>query len=101
MRFYFGFQVFTAVWQMILLSCVMMVRRSSWNFRSLNMEALLINNNFQRVHSNSLLLLLLLLLLFTATGLSPGGSSPTVVQTKIKIHKTSITTKQLQNIKKI
>jgi hypothetical protein len=37
-----------------------------------------------------------LLLLLTATGLSPGGSSPTLVQTKIKIHKT---TKQLQNIK--
>jgi hypothetical protein len=43
--------------------------------------------------------LLLLLLLFTAIGLSPGGSSPTLVQTKIKIHKTTITTKQLQNIK--
>ena len=44
-----------------------------------------------------LLLLLLLLLLFTATGLSPGGSSPTLVQTKIKVYKTTITTKQLQN----
>ena len=33
----------------------------------------------------------------TAIGLSPGGSSPTLVQTKIKIHKT---TKQLQNLKK-
>jgi hypothetical protein len=43
--------------------------------------------------------LLLLLLLLTAIGLSPGGSSPTPVQTKIKIHKT-ITTKQLQNIRK-
>jgi hypothetical protein len=32
----------------------------------------------------------------TAIGLSPGGSSPTPVQTKIKIHKT---TKQLQNIR--
>jgi hypothetical protein len=31
------------------------------------------------------LLLLLLLLLLTAIGLSPGGSSPTLVQTKIKI----------------
>jgi hypothetical protein len=29
----------------------------------------------------------------TAIGLSPGGSSPTLVQTKIKIHKTTITTK--------
>jgi hypothetical protein len=45
----------------------------------------------------TLLLLLLLLLLLTAIGLSPGGSSPTAVQTKIKIHKT---TKRLQNIKK-
>ena len=44
---------------------------------------------------------LLLLLLFTAIGLSPGGSSPTLVQTKIKIHKTTVTTKQLQNIKNI
>jgi hypothetical protein len=43
------------------------------------------------------ILLLLLLLLFTAIGLSPGGSSPTLVQTKIKIHKTTITTKQVQN----
>jgi hypothetical protein len=41
------------------------------------------------VHS---ILLLLLLLLLTALWLSPGGSSPTLVQTKIKIHKT---TKQL------
>jgi hypothetical protein len=30
----------------------------------------------------------------TAIGLSPGGSSPTLVQTKIKIHKP---TKQVQN----
>jgi hypothetical protein len=33
-----------------------------------------------------------MLLLLTAVGLSPGGSSPTLVQTKIKIHKTTITT---------
>jgi hypothetical protein len=39
------------------------------------------------------------ILLFTAIMLLPGGSSPTLVQTKIKIHKTSITTKQLQNNK--
>jgi hypothetical protein len=39
----------------------------------------------------------LLLLLLTAIGLSPGGSSPALVQTKIKIH---ITMKPLQNIKK-
>jgi hypothetical protein len=31
--------------------------------------------------------------LLTAIGLSPGGSSPTLVQTKIKIQKTTITTK--------
>ena len=41
----------------------------------------------------------LLTYLLTAIGLSPGGSSPTLVQIKIKIHKTTITTK-LQNIKK-
>jgi hypothetical protein len=40
-----------------------------------------------------LLTLLLLLLLLTAIGLSPGDSSPTLVQTKRKIHKTTITTK--------
>jgi hypothetical protein len=34
-----------------------------------------------------------LLLLLTAIGFSRGGSSPTLVQTKIKIHKTTITTK--------
>jgi hypothetical protein len=34
-----------------------------------------------------LLFLLLLLLLFPAIGLSPGGSSPALVQTKIKIQK--------------
>jgi hypothetical protein len=45
-------------------------------------------------------ILLLLLLLITAIGLSPGGSSPTLVQTKIKIHKTTIRTRKLQNIKK-
>jgi hypothetical protein len=39
--------------------------------------------------------------LLTAVGLSPGGSSPTLVQTKIKIHKTTITIKKLQNIKNI
>jgi hypothetical protein len=39
------------------------------------------------------LLLLLLLLLLTAIGLSPGGTSPTLVQTKIQIHKTTKTTK--------
>jgi hypothetical protein len=42
---------------------------------------------------------LLLFLLLTAIGLSPGGRSSILVQTKIKIHKTTITTKQLQNIK--
>jgi hypothetical protein len=40
---------------------------------------------------NWLMQLLLLLLLLTAIGLSPGGSSPTLVQTKIKIHKTKTT----------
>jgi hypothetical protein len=39
------------------------------------------------------------ILLFTVIGLSPGDSSPTLVQTKIKIHKTTVTTKQLQNKK--
>ena len=43
-----------------------------------------------------LVLLVLVLLLLTAVGLSPGGSSPTLIRTKIKIQKT---TKQLQNIK--
>ena len=41
----------------------------------------------------------LLLLLLTAVGLSPGGSRPTLVQTKVEIHKATITTKQLQNSK--
>jgi hypothetical protein len=45
------------------------------------------------------IIIILLLLLLTAVGLSPGVSSPTLVQTKIKIHKTTITTKKLQNIK--
>ena len=38
-----------------------------------------------------------ILLLLTTIGLSPGGSSPTLIQTKIKIHKTTLTTKKLQN----
>jgi hypothetical protein len=39
------------------------------------------------------LLLLLLLLLFTAIGFAPGGSSPTLVQTKtMKQHYTIVTT---------
>ena len=42
-----------------------------------------------------LLLLLLLLLLLTAIELSLRGSIPTLVRTKIKIHETTITTKQL------
>jgi hypothetical protein len=42
--------------------------------------------------------ILYILLLLTAIGLSPGGSSPTLVQTKIKIYKTTITTK-LHNTK--
>jgi hypothetical protein len=36
----------------------------------------------------------------TSIGLSPGGSSPKLVQTKIKINKTTITTKKLENTKK-
>ena len=44
--------------------------------------------------------MIILLLLLTAIGLLPGGSSPTLVQTKVKIHKTTITTRKLQNIKK-
>jgi hypothetical protein len=44
-----------------------------------------------------LLLLLLLLLLITAIGLSPGGTSPTLVQTKIKIHKKLQSNKITQN----
>jgi hypothetical protein len=45
---------------------------------------------------------ILLLLLLTAIGLSPGGSSPTLVQTKIKIH-TTVTTehKRAENDKTI
>jgi hypothetical protein len=48
----------------------------------------------QRQEKILLLLLFTYLLtyLLTAIGLSPGGNSPTLVQTKIKIHKT---TKQL------
>jgi hypothetical protein len=45
------------------------------------------------------IIILHILLLLTAIELSPGGSSPTLVQTKIKIRKTTITTKKLQNIK--
>jgi hypothetical protein len=37
-------------------------------------------------------ILLLLLLLLTAIGLLPGGSSPALVQTKIKIHETNYKT---------
>jgi hypothetical protein len=47
------------------------------------------------------ILLLLLLLLLTAIGLSPGGSSPTLVQTKIKITQNNYNNKKLQNIKKL
>jgi uncharacterized protein YpmS len=46
-----------------------------------------------------ILLLLLLLLLFTAIELLHGGSSPTLVQRKIKIHKTTITTKTTKHKK--
>jgi hypothetical protein len=52
-----------------------------------------------RILQNAVYILYILLLL-TAIGLSPGVSSAAVVQTKIKIHKTTITTKQLQNINK-
>jgi hypothetical protein len=41
-----------------------------------------------------------ILLLLTAIGLSPSGSSPTLVQTKIKIHKTIITTTKTEKYKK-
>jgi hypothetical protein len=44
-------------------------------------------------------LLCIVLLLLTAVGLSPGGSSPTLVQTKIKIHKTTTKHKTTQNNK--
>jgi hypothetical protein len=42
----------------------------------------------------------LLLLLFTAIGLSPGGSSPALEQTKIKIHKTTNNNKTTTKHKK-
>jgi hypothetical protein len=38
--------------------------------------------------------------LLTAIGLSLGGSSPTLVQTKIKIHKTTITRRRRRRRKK-
>jgi hypothetical protein len=41
-----------------------------------------------------------ILLLLTAIGLLPGGCSPTLVQTKIKIHKTTITTTKNYKTKK-
>jgi hypothetical protein len=43
------------------------------------------------------IIITIIIITTTAIGLSPGGSSPTLVQTKIKIHKT---TEQRQNIKK-
>jgi hypothetical protein len=47
-----------------------------------------------------IIIIIISITIINAIELSPGGSSPTLVQTKIKIHKTTITTKQLQNIKK-
>jgi hypothetical protein len=41
-----------------------------------------------------IIIIIIIIRLLTAIGLSPGGSSPTLVQTKIKIHKTTISTKQ-------
>jgi hypothetical protein len=41
-----------------------------------------------------------IIIVLIAIGLSPGGSSPTLVQTKIKIHKTTITTKKTTKYKK-
>jgi hypothetical protein len=45
------------------------------------------------------ILFLILLLLLTAIGLSPGGSSPTLVQTKIKTHKTTTKIKKHKTTK--
>jgi hypothetical protein len=53
--------------------------------RTMYVSPLVLHGVFQ---GNLYLLYFLLLLLLTAIGLSPGGSSPTLVQTKIKIHKT-------------
>jgi hypothetical protein len=47
-----------------------------------------------------IIIIIIITFLVTAIGLSLGGSSPTLVQTKIKIHNTTITTTKLQNIKK-
>jgi cell division protein FtsB len=47
-----------------------------------------------------IIITIIIIIIITAIGLSAGGSSPTLVQTKIKIHKTTIT-KQPQNIKNI
>jgi ABC-type microcin C transport system permease subunit YejE len=52
------------------------------------------------VHCLSLYIIYYILLLLTAIGLSPGDSSPTLVQTKIKIHKTTITTTKTTKNKK-
>ena len=38
---------------------------------------------------------IIIIIIITAIGFSPGGSSPTLVQTKIKMNKTTITKKQL------
>jgi hypothetical protein len=50
----------------------------------------------RRLFFSCKLLLLLLLLLFAVIGLSPGGSSPTLVRTKIKIQNNKTTTKPLK-----
>ena len=41
------------------------------------------------IRLNVIIIIIIITYLLTAIGLSPGGSSPTLVQTKIKIHKTT------------
>jgi hypothetical protein len=58
------------------------------------------DSNFYSIFTVIIIIIIIIIVVVVviAIGLSPGGSSLTLVQTKIKINKTTITTKQLQNI---
>ena len=46
-------------------------------------------------------MIIIIIITTTAIGLSPGGSSPTLVQTKLKIHKTTKQLTKQQNITRV
>jgi hypothetical protein len=56
---------------------------------------------FTESSNGTLLIIIITTTTTTAIGLSPGGSSPTLVHTKLKIHKTTKQLTKQQNLTRV